>query len=78
MKKRVIDGMKVRQPRYGEVLFIRQPCKLLKSLDTLTDQQPIGRYPIQALIGSAYPRLRDVGIDLAGAGLGLVVGWGWW
>jgi len=78
MKKRVIDGMKVRQPRYGKVLFIRQQCKLLKSFDTRTNQQTTGRYPIQALIGSAYPRLRDVCNDLAGAGLGLVVGRGWW
>ena len=35
--------------------YIRREVKL--EFGTLTDQQPTGRYPIQALVGSAYPAL---------------------
>ena len=35
--------------------YVRREVKL--EFGTLTDQQPTGRYPIQALVGSAYPAL---------------------
>ena len=35
--------------------YMRREVKL--EFGTLTDQQPTGRYPIQALVGSAYPAL---------------------
>jgi hypothetical protein len=39
-------------PGFG---YMRREVKL--EFGTLTDQQPTGRYPIQALIVSAYPAL---------------------